>query len=72
MGAKTIGFHVNVTFADEVSVSPKNQRQIAQNILDGLVDKVSNSYIAPENSETYTVEITVTPNGQNFTLRHEI
>lgn len=55
-------YTVVVTFKDKV-VDDDEIKEVAGNILNGLIEQVKHEGLAPENSETFTTEIEVAKDG---------
>lgn len=66
--SKDLVFRVEITFADKV-VSDDEVNEVAQNIMRALESEVNSGIgLAPENSDTYTQHIRITPQYVNKTL----
>ena len=55
-------YTVVVTFQDKV-VDDNEIKEVAQNMVTGLVEQVNHQGLAPEESDTFTTEIEVAMNG---------
>lgn len=64
-------FHVELEFNDKI-VSDEQIQEIAQNIADALVNEASTKGLAPEDADTFTVRVRVTPQYINKAVIGEI
>jgi hypothetical protein len=60
---KRISFVVHLTFADDISGSEEQLKEIANNIAESLKHTADTAGLAPEDGETFTESIEVSESG---------